>query len=893
MERARSLQLELTGRGEVLERLVDVARHAERKAVVIAGEAGVGKSRLAEELVSRLEAAGWSVVRARATHAGSDVPFGAFAHYLPQDLSAVMNPLDVFRHVVDAVMFQPAPAGRVVLVDDAHLLDELSAALVRHVVSRAFVVVTLRTSVPVPGDVTALWKDELADRVDLQPLSQHQTSQLFESAVGGPIDEVTARRLWGWTGGNPLFVREVLLTGLEMGALVQRAGTWRWSGCLTISARLAELVQSRLAGLPTPVIELLELLAVGEPLPEDLLGAHRSVLDVAEAGQLVLPRGSRNEPVRLTHPLYGEVVRASLTPSRSLRVHAELARRLEASGPTHPGDIMRLALWSLLAGRIPTEPRLLVTASQQALAAGDHALAIRLANHATDVGAGAEGVLASAEASYWAGDHHTTIRELAEVDWSTQRPELHARAAILRASAAFWGLGDGADADQVLVDAEAHLAAEPSGLEVLAHHASLSFFSGRPDEALRLGHAVLTDRNAGPVARLRAQPAMVAAWALKGQLSRAQEMFDAALPDALSHLHELPELAGELALGRCLADALAGELDRADELATAVYDEAVVERGNEFVGSWALFRGLIALNRGTSGAARRWLREAVAGLELHDPAALLSWAHALTAEVAALAGDSSTARRALRDAEATRSRAVAVYSSELIAAEAWTLRAEGRLPAARAAMRCAAAEAQSSGLSVTAARRWHDLVRLGAHDDALRPLAELAPTLQGPLPPAYLVHARAVGGGDAKALDAASALFSTCRANLLAAEASAAAAAGHAKHGRRSAELASRARCAALRADDEPAITVGSCEQSLALDRLTARERDVLELAARGLSNREIATELYLSIRTVGNHLAHVYSKLAVPGRASLGAVASLGADWSSSSTPGTRAHRR
>ena len=43
---------------------------------------------------------------------------------------------------------------------------------------------------------------------------------------------------------------------------------------------------------------------------------------------------------------------------------------------------------------------------------------------------------------------------------------------------------------------------------------------------------------------------------------------------------------------------------------------------------------------------------------------------------------------------------------------------------------------------------------------------------------------------------------------------------------------------------------------------LSAREVDVLRLAARGLSNKQIAAELSLSDRTVGNHLARVYDKI-------------------------------
>ena len=57
------------------------------------------------------------------------------------------------------------------------------------------------------------------------------------------------------------------------------------------------------------------------------------------------------------------------------------------------------------------------------------------------------------------------------------------------------------------------------------------------------------------------------------------------------------------------------------------------------------------------------------------------------------------------------------------------------------------------------------------------------------------------------------------------------------------------------------------------LAALTRREREVMELAARGLTNREIAAQLYISIRTVHAHLNHIYSKLAVNDRAQLAAL--------------------
>ncbi|MGV9642453.1 LuxR C-terminal-related transcriptional regulator, partial [Streptomyces sp. NPDC003514] len=56
----------------------------------------------------------------------------------------------------------------------------------------------------------------------------------------------------------------------------------------------------------------------------------------------------------------------------------------------------------------------------------------------------------------------------------------------------------------------------------------------------------------------------------------------------------------------------------------------------------------------------------------------------------------------------------------------------------------------------------------------------------------------------------------------------------------------------------------------MALGELTARQRQIVDLAAVGLTNREIAEKLTLSVRTVGNHLYSAYARLGAPDRGAL-----------------------
>ena len=79
-----------------------------------------------------------------------------------------------------------------------------------------------------------------------------------------------------------------------------------------------------------------------------------------------------------------------------------------------------------------------------------------------------------------------------------------------------------------------------------------------------------------------------------------------------------------------------------------------------------------------------------------------------------------------------------------------------------------------------------------------------------------------------------------------------------------------RRRSTALAACCEGAVTPGLIQTETA-EPLSGREREVAMLAVSGLASKDIAERLYLSVRTVNNHLQHVYTKLGVSSRADLG----------------------
>ncbi|WP_433734856.1 hypothetical protein ACQP0C_41975 (plasmid) [Nocardia sp. CA-129566] len=191
------------------------------------------------------------------------MPLGVFAELAE---TSEVDPLRRVRDVVAAVS-APTAGGRVLLVvDDAHLLDEQSALVIHQVVRqrRATVLLAVRHGETPPDAVSGLWKDQLLERLDLQPLSPEVTEQLAAAVLGGQIESSTATQLWRYTRGNVLYLRHLLDGERANERLTLRSGIWVWDGRPQVSAPLAELVQASIARQPESVLAVVDVLAVAD-----------------------------------------------------------------------------------------------------------------------------------------------------------------------------------------------------------------------------------------------------------------------------------------------------------------------------------------------------------------------------------------------------------------------------------------------------------------------------------------------------------------------------------------------------------------------------------------------------------------------------------------------------
>ncbi|NUW44491.1 LuxR C-terminal-related transcriptional regulator [Nonomuraea rhodomycinica] len=869
------------GRGGQLARVREALRA--RAGVMIVGESGVGKSRLAAQALSGL--GGYGVVRALGTATAATIPFGAFAHALTGPPGAGENLLRwAARH-----LRARAGGGRLLVsVDDAHRLDPASAALVHHLASSgtAAVVVTVRSGARQPASITALWKDELLDRIELCPLDRDGVEAVLAEALGGEVAAPTVRRLAEVTGGNLLYLRELVHAGRASGRLAVRDGAWRWCGELSLTARLRELVDARIGPLEPDERETLELVAFGEPLGAALvagLTSAEAVERLEDRGLVATVADGRREHLRLGHPLYGQVVRDGCGTLRARRRLRTLAGALEAGRPRRREDVLRATVWRLDGGSA-VEPGTLLDAAGVALARQDPRLAARLARAAHEAGAGVSAVALLGQALVVLGESETAVAALRRTAGAAVTEGERARHAASLGINLAWAGAD-AEACAVLDAAEESVTDPALRREVRLYRGMADFLAGRLTSAARSPAPPRPSSGAGgPLTGWELQAAGLEAWigAYAGRTEQSLAVVHRVLgepgdaggrTDQPDHAAVRPDEADDgwpvgaphalpaLLDAACAARVFSGRLEEAAR--TAERGMALGE-GEPAVTGFGAHRAVVARLRGDVAGAARWAGEDAARLPAGTP--YLGRCLAELAHASALLGRTERARQALAEAERLAARWAFTRQPALQAA-VWVAAADGDLDGAVAACLTAVRHAEEGEQSGYLMFALHDLVRLGRPGEAAGRLAGLAERVDGPLVRLFARHARAAG--DPGELRAVAVEFERLGMVLYAAEATAHEAAAYLRSGRGTQARGARTQAWAL-ARRCPGVSTPALVE-LATPELTPRQREIVRLAAAGLTNRQIAARLAVSTRTAANHLQAVYDKLGVNDRTEVG----------------------
>ncbi|RYE43717.1 MAG: LuxR family transcriptional regulator [Hyphomicrobiales bacterium] len=833
--------------------------------ILIAGPAGVGKSRLAREAITGVRPGRWIPRWARATASARVLPLGAFAEWVTD---TPRDPLLVVRGVIDHLITAPNGAKVVVGVDDAHLLDDQSAFVVLQLAQRRLVpvVVTVRTGEPAPDAVTALWKDEHLQRIELQPLSEDETTQVVTAVLGGLLETAAAHRLWSLTRGNTLYLRHLLEQELASGRLTRNRAIWEWFGHPTISAGLADLISTQMGALSDDVGAVVDALAATEPLTEQMLVDLTSTdaVQAAHSAGLITIDGSNRHAVRLAHPMYGEARRAQTTPLRLRRLRGHIATALASSPDSGPRNLVRRAVLTLESDLTP-DPTLLTNAALAAVEAFDLDLAERLADAAIAGGAGHDATFLRAGALGALGRVDEAVELLAQLKLDDPTDDQVLDVTALRASN-FVMLNRSEEVESALREASA---ATPPNLHgsLIACRALVHAQEGRPRDAVDAAQRALRSPNLTKVCELLALASLVVALGDLGEADQLAPIADRGYGAAHSALLSLQRVA--LCDYHTRALRLAGYVGEADAVATQMFHAVADAPGWVQVMS-DLLMGQAALAAGRLNEARRHLEQ-----PRYPAAKVLGWAgvawFCALVQARAMSGDHAAAARILGYLDSMSSTGFAYLTPEYHATRAWVAAAGGALTQAIEHAHQGAEHARGHHQYAQEVMCLHTATRFGDSTTASR-LDELAGQVDGPRAPAASQHAAALAASDADALLDASRLLEDMGDLLAAMDAAAHAATVYRHAGRNGSALTAAARAGRL-ADTCDGADTPALREAQQPSQLTARQREIITLVAQGLSNKQIAEKMTLSVRTVEGHLHRASLKTGVSGRDNLGAI--------------------
>ncbi len=883
------------------------------RVLVLAGPAGAGKTTLLRVAAERAAGLELTVLQTRPGPGDVRLAFAGLADLLGPELERVLDGLSgpQRRALGAALLIQDAPpepveprviataflsallvlarsAPVLVVIDDVQWLDPPTAAAVGFAARRIEhepIGLLCAQRVGRPGQPLPLDLGHARLPAELLPLgglSLGALHHLLRTRLGIPFSHPALRRIEAESDGNPFIA-------LEIGRALARRGVTRiGAGALPVPDTLSGLVSERLGELPPAVSQVLGMVAVmpGAPIGRYLAaGAAGADLDAAVLAGVLESDAGR---LRFSHPLLASAVTASIPPARRRELHAIAAtgasdleararhRALAADGPSAEvaddldgaayvaetrgapataAELLELAASLTPADRAQEANRRLLDAGSQLFLAGEtRAAATLLEQLVAELPAGPE----RAEALSLLGRHleHDFEASTRLLDQALAEAGFDpARTADIRSfrSDLMWIRGTLTEArdeaHQALADAE--LAGEPALVAcTLAQVFLFDWMCGGPADEVKLERALELERMAGTL-RERTPPSQAAGWYLvsMGRFGDAEAVLRRALARAEADGAEYRR--ANILLRLSLLAAGCGESGRAAEVAATGLEIAEQLDLTQLVAALLYASGVAALQLGQDE------------------------------EVRALAGRGLELSRAAGDPHYSFYHEALLGSLDLAAgaypaAAARLLPLLGRLPPV----------GRSPARQGVTADTVEALIATGELEVSGRLLAELEQVPGNPVTAAVTARCRgALAAARGQLDDAVSELTAALRQHdqidpqpiergrtLLVL--------GAVQRRRKQRRAAREAllQAAAIFAATEAALWTARAAAELARvsgrapgqGELTTTERRVAELVCGGMSNRETAAELFVTVRAVESTLTKVYAKLGVRSRTQL-----------------------
>jgi DNA-binding CsgD family transcriptional regulator len=851
------------------------------RSVFVCGEPGVGKTHLLDRFTQSDDfyavapagpgardagaaASGSPVwISVGASRAESHVPLGALLAVLPDVDVPVTAPVGVVRRVVlDALRAMSAGRRVIVRLDDAHLLDELSARVLAGLARQdeLQLVATMRSHRASQSPWLEMWKDGAVDRIDLRRASKPQVDVWLRKALGGPVSERVLHHMWQATQGNPLLLVETSVEAFVDGTVRRDGDVWVWSGEAPVGDRLTHLVEHDLSSLSTVERQALRLVATAGTVDRETL---ERIVPAAAVDHLVaeglVASGRQGNGAPAPGPahlgcaiVYGQVLRATTSTARR-RLDLEQLRDVQDDLEQQSGAVLVDSVDTALACGVRESPERTAGALHGALMAGQCETAVRIATNALRVSLPGEPLRlrllhGRALAWYYLDQSARAVRDIDELRDEAGRAELDPRdRAALLADVSDIVLGieqhQHGDSEAALDEVE-RLRAEltalfdgdlPARAELRLQVARITVLGS----ALRLAEcreecaALLEGPSAYSPDVLPLVPLLLLDLTQRGQLFAAQALSQRFYGVAQAHADTRPWSVAEIfSVGYFTVVGL-GEVDLAESIVAAL-DEPDVPFNVDPTAT-RLLRGGVASLRGRWSHARDELHAANAQLALSDVIGLSAMSLVSEAVMALASGDIAGGRELLDRAKQVPTRLYGSYTEAEI--RLVRLDASGWLrdPAFAEQALELAGWARARDLHRVELDAVHRAVvahyvdgRMPRAGELVERAGELAALVDGRRAQALRGHVDAMASGDAHLLLVASHELGQC------------------------------------------GVWLPPTQRSVTLTR---REQQIAGLAAGGLSSREIAERLVLSVRTVDSHLSRVFAKAGVKNRRELGAA--------------------
>ncbi len=871
---------------------------ADCSAIFISSEMGMGATSLLHEVVA-MESKRRAVIALHGTPSLASIPFGILSPYLRRSSSSfVESHVDAVRQLLSLLEEDEASLRKMLgmdselrhpllILDGADNIDRATAEIIASLVraGRLKLVIAHPAGSEPARPMPRLWEDGLVEKIQLRPLSREAGHEFCTAVLGGRPAASISWHFWNIAGGNPLLMRLVMEDSIANGTLRQQNDVWLMelhSG--PSGRRLQDVVLEQLRGLSSTAREMLDLVALSEPVSMETIIKQLGATALVElmARHLLQETTGDSGVLKLTNPVYGEVIRGLVPRSRSRMLHARLVKDLETE-PLNPESLLRMVIWALDSGhKVPDER--LVSAAIFACKLYESEIALRLAGEVAGSDASRKALVIKARVMFNMGRYQETAQLL---DADTRAAEglsgLMFGGLLLAATRSALGLPalsihddaarlrtDGKNlAAQFPDDASDILWRTCERAEVLDLMALSK--SGRYEHMEKHIAAILANTEAAEDADHLCNRSLALAFDAErlsaiGKPISARSSASAAFAIEQAEDHNVYFVPEMIITRAQVASLTAGTWEESEQM----LQYFAVDLGKvtiSFGGSVDLVRGMMMLRQGKNAQALEVLLTGVEALNHSDPQQLLGYCVAMAAYAAVRAGRIEAATEFLEQyREDTGMFIVVAHERAFVAAVREHLDGDGD---GLAALLQIADDCAQRGL-LTAELNALSLALDFDPKGIMERVATVAHAVEGSWAAGLAAYAESLGHRNAaQAVDAAEHLLEAQMYHHAGKMLKVAASLLSKDH---SGLLSRRVQDGTTRWDsalagEGEAVGVSPSSQRRVQGLLTRRELEISLLAAEGMTDKDIASMLHVSVRTVEGHLYRSYLKLGITDR--------------------------